>query len=150
MEIILLKDVEHLGDANDIVKVKAGYGRNFLIPQGLAIPASEGNKKVHAHLLRIKDSKEAAMTAEFRVIADKLESQAVIIETKAGTSGKIFGSVSNVQIAKAVKETFGEDIERRKFIIADEIKDLGAYDIEVQLSKEVKAKLKIEVVAHSS
>jgi large subunit ribosomal protein L9 len=147
MDLILLKDVDNLGDANDIVSVKPGYGRNFLIPQGFAITATDNNKKVHAHLGRIKDSKDALMTAEFRTIANQLEAHTLIVETKAGTSGKIFGSVTNVQIARAIKDTLDMDIERRKITLPEEIKELGEYTVAILLSKEVTANVKIEVKA---
>jgi large subunit ribosomal protein L9 len=104
MEIILLKDIEKLGDKHDIVKVKPGYGRNYLIPQGLAVNANAVNRKKRDVIIAEEDAKEAARLDEYREMAAKLEGQTLRIAVKAGTSGKIFGSVTSVQIAQALKE----------------------------------------------
>jgi large subunit ribosomal protein L9 len=106
MDIILLKDIDNLGDKHEIVKVKPGYGRNYLIPQGLAVNANAVNRKKLDSIIAEEDAKEATRLDEYKAIAARLEGQTLKIAVKAGTSGKIFGSVTNVQIAQALKENF--------------------------------------------
>jgi len=147
MQIILLKDIEKLGNRFDVVKVKPGYGRNYLIPQGFAQIASASNM---ARLEEFKAKElelENQRIAEFEAIRAKLESKAVNIGAKAGTSGKIFGSVTNVQLATAIKEEFDLDIERKKIEVPEEVKEIGSYIAEVNLYKNIVAKLRFEVVA---
>ena len=147
MQIILLKDIEKLGYRFDVVKVKPGYGRNYLIPQGFAQIANSSNM---ARLEEFK-AKELALEnqkiAEFEAIRTKLESKSVNIGAKAGTSGKIFGSVTNVQLATAIKDIFDLDIERKKIEVPEEVKEVGSYIAEVHLYKNIIAKLRFEVVA---
>lgn len=147
MQIILLKDIEKLGNRFDVVKVKPGYGRNYLIPQGFAQIANSSNM---ARLEEFK-AKELAVEnqkiAEFEALRAKLESKPVNIGAKAGTSGKIFGSVTNVQLATAIKEVFDLDIERKKIEVPEEVKEVGSYIAEVHLYKNIVAKLRFEVVA---
>ena len=127
MDIILLKDVDNVGDKHAIVKVKDGYGRNYLIPKGLAIVANATNRNILANLVAQEDAREAKRLDEYRVIADKLKGITLRIGAKSGTSGKIFGSVTNVQIAKALKDQAEVELERRKILLDDEIKNLGMY-----------------------
>jgi large subunit ribosomal protein L9 len=147
MQIILLKDIEKLGNRFDVVKVKPGYGRNYLIPQGFAQIANSSNM---ARLEEFK-AKELALEnqkiAEFEALRAKLESKSVNIGAKAGTSGKIFGSVTNVQLATAIKDMFDLDIERKKIEVPEEVKEIGSYIAEVHLYKNIVAKLRFEVVA---
>ena len=119
MEIILLKDMEKLGDKHDIVKVKPGYGRNYLIPQGLAVNANAVNRKKRDVIIAEDDAKEAARLDEYREMAAKIEGKTLRIGVKAGTTGKIFGSVTSVQIANALKEQFDLELERKKFLVAN-------------------------------
>lgn len=146
MDIILLKDVEHVGDANTIVSVKPGYARNFLIPQGFAIVANPANRNELAHQTRVQDAREAKSLEAFKATATKISSATLRIVTKAGTSGKIFGSVTNVQILAAIKEAFGEEIERKRITLNEEVKMLGTYTANVQLSKQVAATVTFDVV----
>lgn len=146
MEVILKKNVDKLGYANEIVTVKPGYGRNFLIPQGYAILATASAKKAHEEMMRQKSHKESKMLAEAQEVATKLETTTVTITTKAGENGKIFGAVNTVQLAEALKKA-GFDIDRKSLKIKDEpIKDLGTFEAEANLHKGVRPLFKFEVV----
>lgn len=147
MQVILLKDIDKLGDRFEVVSVKNGYGRNYLIPQGLARVANKTNVASIEDIKRVEEEQEAARRAEFEAIATQLASQTIKIGAKAGQSGKIFGSVTNVQIIAAIKEQLDLEIERRKVTIAEEIKELGTYKAQVQLSREVVGEVTFEVVA---
>jgi large subunit ribosomal protein L9 len=146
MEIILLKDIDKVGDKHEIVTVKNGYGRNFLIPSGLAIIANKTNRLRLDELKEQEDAKEAQLVGTYQEIADKLNGKTIKIGAKAGTSGKIFGSVTNVQIAQALKDQFGVEIERKKIDLPEEIKNIGAYKVILNLHKEVTAEVDFEVV----
>lgn len=146
MEIILLKDIEKLGDKHDIVKVKPGYGRNYLIPQGLAVNANAVNRKKRELIIAEDDARESARLDDYKAIAAKLEGQTLKIGVKAGTSGKIFGSVTNVQLAQALKDQFDLDIERKKIHLPEEVKEVGTYTAELHLHKELTAKVSFELV----
>jgi large subunit ribosomal protein L9 len=146
MEIILLKDLDNVGDKHEIVKVKDGYGRNYLIPQGAAIVANSVNKRKLADLVRKDESKESKRVNEYKEIAAKLNSITLRIGAKAGTSGKIFGSVTNIQLSNAIKEQIGLEIERKKIHIPDDVKDLGSYTAKIDLHKEVSCNVAFEVV----
>ena len=147
MEVILLKDIEKLGDRFDVVTVKPGYGRNYLIPQGFAKIANKGNMSQLEELKAREAEVEAHRVAEFTELQAKLEAHSLKIGAKAGTSGKIFGSVTNVQIAAAIKEQLDLDIERKKIDMPEEIKELGTYVAEIVLYKNITAKVRFEVVA---
>jgi large subunit ribosomal protein L9 len=147
MQIILLTDIEKLGNRFDVVKVKPGYGRNYLIPKGFAQIANRANM---ARLEEFKSKElelENQRIAEFQAIREKLESKAINIGAKAGTSGKIFGSVTNVQLATVIKEQFDLDIERKKIEVPEDVKEVGTYVADVHLYKNIVAKLRFEVVA---
>ncbi|MFM7301238.1 MAG: 50S ribosomal protein L9 [Crocinitomicaceae bacterium] len=146
MEVILKKNVDKLGYANDVVTVKPGYGRNFLIPQGYAVLATPSAKKAHEEVMRQKSHKEAKLVAEAQEIATKLASVSISIATKAGENGKIFGSVNTVQLAEALRKE-GFDIDRKSLKIKDEpIKEVGTFEAEANLFKGVKQAFKFEVV----
>ena len=127
MEIILLKDIEKLGDKHELVKVRSGYGRNFLIPQGVALLANEGNRKMLAELKKQEDARENKKVNEYKAMADQVKGVTLKIGAKTGTSGKIFGSVTNVQIAQALKEQCNLEVERKKISIPEEVKNVGEY-----------------------
>lgn len=147
MEIILKKDHKGLGYKNDIVKVKNGYGRNFLIPQGIAVLATESNKKMQAEEIKQSSFKEQKLRTEATANAEKLATVTVKVGAKAGESGKIFGSVTNIQIAEALKKA-GYDVERKNIELNEEhIKTLGTYSAKVRLFKEISANVNFEVVA---
>lgn len=147
MELILKKNVDKLGFANEIVTVKPGYGRNFLIPQGYAVLATASAKKAHAEIMKQKAHKETKMLAEAQEIAAKLADVSVSIATKAGENGKIFGSVNTVQLAEALRGA-GFEIDRKSLKIKDEpIRELGSFEAEANLFKGVKQTFKFEVVS---
>lgn len=146
MEVILKQDVRKLGSKDDVVKVKAGYGRNFLIPRGLAVMADENAKKVHAEVLKQRAHKEAKIKAEAEKAAEKLKGMAVKVGAKVGESGKIFGSVNAIQLAEAIKN-LGFDVDRKNITMDEEaIKSVGTYQATVKLHKEVIVKISFDVV----
>lgn len=147
MEIILKKDHKGLGYKNDIVKVKNGYGRNFLIPQGVAVLATESNKKMQAEEIKQSSFKEQKLRNEATAMAAKFADVTVKVGAKAGESGKIFGSVTNIQLAEALKKA-GYDVERKNIEMnEDAIKALGTYSAKVRLFKEISATINFEVIA---
>lgn len=146
MEIILLNDIDNVGDKHTIVKVKDGFGRNYLLPRGLALEANSTNRRKLAELIRIEDARESKRLDEYRDIARQLANATLRIGAKAGTSGKIFGSVTNVQLASAIKEQLQLEIERRKIEVPEDVKTLGTYTANINLHKEVKASVQFEVV----
>lgn len=147
MDIILLKDLEHLGAKHDLVTVKPGYGRNYLIPQGLALIANKSNRAKLNEMRRQEDAMEARKLGEYQEMADKIQAKVFKIGAKAGTSEKIFGSVTNVQIAQTIKEELGIDVDRRKIEMGEEIKNLGTYHATINFHSEVSCKVNFEVVA---
>lgn len=149
MEIILLQDVDKVGERNEIVKVKDGYGRNYLIPQGLAVIANDTNRKILAARLRSIEKKESAKIGEYQAIASKVNGQIIKIAARAGASGKLFGSVNAATIAEALQAEFGVTVERKK-IVVDDIKELGAYTAKLNLHKDVPAEFSVQVVAEEA
>ena len=148
MEIILKQDVPNLGFKDDIVTVKDGYARNYLIPKGLAIVALAPEKKKLAETIRQRAFKEEKIKKEAEKLADKLRDIEVKIGAKTGTSGKIFGSVNALQIAEAIKNQYDVEIDRKKIVVdGDSIKELGNYTAKLNLHKEVRFDIKFEVVA---
>jgi len=148
MEIILKKDVANLGYTNDIVTVKAGYARNYLIPQKFAISANESNKKVLAENLKQKAFKEEKIRNEASDRAKLLDGLTLKIGAKAASSGKIFGSVNAIQLADAIKEQHNQDVDRKTITIdGDAIKEVGTYKATIALYKDIKAEISFEVIA---
>lgn len=146
MEIILKKDIEKLGYKDDMVSVKPGYARNYLIPQGMAIVATASEKKVHAETLRQRAHKEEKLKAEAEKMAESLEKQTIQIGAKVGENGKIFGSVNTIQLADAL-EAAGFNIERKRITIKNEpIKQIGTYEADVVVHKGIIQTINFEVV----
>ena len=146
MEVILKKNVDNLGYTNEVVNVKAGYGRNFLIPQGYATLATASAKKAHAEIMKQKSHKDSKILVEAQELGTKLEGTSVKIVTKAGEKGKIFGSVNTIQLSEALKAE-GVDIDRKSLKIKDEpIREVGSYQATANLHKDVKATFSFEVV----
>ena len=139
MEVILLKNIDKVGRKFDIVNVKDGYGRNYLIPQGLALVANERNRNNLDSFKRQEARKLEQRIDEFRAIAEKVNVQTVKVIVKAGTSGKIFGSVTNVQLAKVLKEQLEVEIDRHSILLPDSVKMLGTYHATLDLHPEVEA-----------
>ncbi|WP_291855250.1 50S ribosomal protein L9 [Marinilabilia sp.] len=148
MEVILKEDVTNLGLKNDIVNVRPGYGRNYLIPRGIAILATESAKKVFAENKRQQAHKEEKIRNEALELAKQLEGKKVTIGAKTSTTGKIFGSVNNIQIAEALEKD-GFNIERKNISIAEEdaVKEVGSYKAVVKLHRDVKVEIDFEVVS---
>ena len=144
MEVILIKDVENLGYANDIVAVKPGYANNYLIPQGFAKAATASAKKVLAENLKQRAHKDAKILADAQALAEKIANLPLVVKVKA-EEGKIFGSVTSADIAAALAEK--EIVVDRKVISVDSIKNVGEYEASAKLHREVKAVVKISVVA---
>jgi large subunit ribosomal protein L9 len=146
MEIILLHDVNKLGQKDDIVNVKDGYGRNYLIPRGFALAATSSAKKMHAENLRQRAHKEEKIKAAAQEIAGKLEGVKITVGAKTSTSGKIFGSVNTIQIAESLKEK-GFDIDRKNITLPlDQIKEIGSYKAVVKLHRDVKVEIEFEII----
>jgi large subunit ribosomal protein L9 len=148
MEVILKKDIPNLGYATEVVKVRDGYGRNYLIPQGFAILATEANKKINAENLKQKAFKEEKVRKEAEALAKLLETVTVKIGAKVASTGKIFGSVNSLQIAEALKEQFNYDVDRKKIHLdGDSVKEVGEYKAKVMLHKGVSVMINFEVFA---
>lgn len=148
MEIILTKDVAKLGYKDDIVVVKDGYANNYLIPQGYAVFATPGMKKMRAENIKQRAFKEEKIRKDAEELAAKINGLVVKIAAKAGTNGKIFGSVNNIQIADALKEQHNIEIDRKKISIPGEsIKEIGKHKAKIELHREVKAEIELEVFA---
>jgi large subunit ribosomal protein L9 len=146
MEIILKQDVQGLGYKNDVVKVKPGYGRNYLIPKGVALIANESNKRMTAENVRQAAHKAAKLKQDAEALAQKIGELNVSIGTKAGESGKIFGAVTAVQVSDALK-TRGFEVDRKKIHFKEQPKQIGTYTVTLDLHKEVKHEIKVNVVA---
>lgn len=147
MEIILLQDVHKLGQKDDLVHVKDGYGRNYLIPRGYAIAATPSAKKMHAENLRQRAHKEEKIRESARELASKMAGLTLTIGAKTSTSGKIFGSVNTIQLAEALKEK-GFEIDRKSISLPeDQIKEVGKYKASIRLHREVKVDVDFEIVA---
>ena len=145
MEIILLTDIANLGHKDDIVDVKQGYGRNYLIPQGYAILETPSARKVVAENLRQRAHKEAKLKAEAEEIAAQLAEVKLTIGAKTSSTGKIFGSVNSIMISESLKEK-GFDIDRKKIVLKD-VKEIGTYTALIKLHREVKVDVEFEVVS---
>ncbi|HOI49448.1 MAG TPA: 50S ribosomal protein L9 [Prolixibacteraceae bacterium] len=147
MEIILIQDVERLGHKDDIVKVKDGYARNYLIPKKMAVIATESAKKVLAENKRQRAHKEAKLIEDAQTLAARLDKLKVSVGVKASSTGKIFGSVTPLVIAEAINKN-GYEIDRKQIVVSDDhIKELGNYTVKVKLHKEVYVEVDLEVVA---
>lgn len=146
MEIILKEDVVNLGYKNDIVTVKSGYGRNYLIPIGKAIIASPSAKKMLAEDLKQRAHKLEKIRKDAEAAAAKLEGVSLTIATKVSATGTIFGSVGNIQVAEALAK-LGHEVERKSIVIKDNVKEVGSYKAVVRLHKEVSVEIPFEVVA---
>jgi len=147
MDIILIKDVDNLGGANEIVKVRNGYARNFLIPQKFAVEANPSNLKQLEEKRKQLKKKEDAMLAQINSVIAKLKEGALKLGAKTGTSGKIFGSVTTLQLSRAIREQKGYEIDRRKITIADEVKELGTHKAVIDFGNGQSTEVEFEVVA---
>jgi len=147
MNIILKQDIPNLGHKDDIVSVKDGYARNYLIPKGYAVNATREARKVHEEILRQRSHKEQQMKEEARKLAGELEKVSLTIGAKTSTKGKIFGSVNTIQIAEALSEQ-GFDIDRKNISLKEDlIKEIGSYTATVKLHREVLVDIPFEIVS---
>ncbi len=144
MEIILKQYIANLGHKDDVVGVKNGYGRNFLIPQGFAILATKAAKKVHAENLKQRAHKEEKIKNEAIALAETIKSVEIKIGAKTSSTGKIFGSVNTIQIADILKSK-GIEVDRKKILIKDSVKEIGTYKAVIKLHREVDVELPFEV-----
>jgi len=146
MEVILIQDVDNLGAANELVKVKNGYARNFLLPRQLAVEASPSNRKQLEERMKQSKKKEEKMLAQINSVVEKLKEATLKVGAKTGTSGKIFGSVTPLQISRAIREQKGYEIDRKKIQIIDEVKELGTYKASIDFGNGQSAEVEFEVV----
>jgi large subunit ribosomal protein L9 len=146
MDIILLKNLSTVGDKHEVVTVKDGYGRNYLIPKGFGIIANDTNRKRLEEIKVKAKEDEDKRISEYEEMAAALEGQTLKIGVKAGTSGKIFGSITNVQIAAQLREHLDIDIERRKIEMPEEIKEIGTYTAKVNFHPQVSSNIQFELV----
>ncbi|HSK12944.1 MAG TPA: 50S ribosomal protein L9 [Phnomibacter sp.] len=146
MQVILIQDVNNLGGMNELVNVKSGYARNYLIPQKMAVEASPSNLKMREEKQKVQAKKEARLLAEINEVISKLKDGALRVGAKVGTSGKIFGSVTSVQISRSIREQKGYEIDRRRISIVDEVKELGTYKANIDFGNGNVTEVEFEVV----
>ncbi|HTQ29420.1 MAG TPA: 50S ribosomal protein L9 [Puia sp.] len=147
MEIILIQDVDNLGSAHEKVNVKNGYARNFLIPRKLAVEANPSNLKQLEERIKQQKKKEEKLLAEVNKVVEVLKTSPLRIGAKTGTSGKIFGSVTSVQLARAIRDQKGYEIDRRRIHVLSEVKELGMHKAKVDFGNGNEAEIEFEVVA---
>ena len=145
MQVILVQDVDNLGGANEMATVKSGYARNYLIPKKLAIEANGANLKQLEEKQKVKAKKEASMLAEINKVISVLKESPVKVTAKTGTSGKIFGSITSLQLARAIREQKGYEIDRKRIHITDEVKELGTYKASVDFGNGNATEIEFEV-----
>lgn len=147
MQVILIQDVDNLGARNELVSVKNGYARNFLIPRKMAVEANPSNLKQHEEKLKVIAKKEAAMLAELNKVIDILKTSPVKVGAKTGTSGKIFGSVTSLQISRAIREQKGYEIDRKRINLVEEVKELGTHKASIDFGNGNLVEVDVEVVS---
>ncbi len=147
MQIILIQDVDNLGGANELVTVKNGYARNYLIPQKKAVEANSSNMKQMEERQKQKAKKEAKLLSEINSVIAVLKQSPLKIGAKTGTSGKIFGSVTSLQISRAIRDQKGYEIDRKRIHITDEVKELGTYKATIDFGNGNNTEVEFEVIA---
>jgi large subunit ribosomal protein L9 len=147
MEVILIQDVDNLGGVNEVVRVKNGYARNYLLPRQLAVENSPSNKKQLEERMKQVRKKEEKMLAEINSVIAKLNEAPIKLGAKTGTSGKIFGSITSLQLSRAIREQRGYDIDRKKISIPEDVKELGSYKATIDFGNGKSTEVEIEVVA---
>jgi len=147
MEVILIQDVDNLGGINEVVKVRNGYARNFLLPRKLAVEANPGNMKQLQEKMKQQEKKAEAMLAQINSVVEKLNESPLKIGAKTGTSGKIFGSVTNLQLSRAIRDQRGYEIDRKKITLPEEVKELGTYKAHIDFGNGKSTDVEFEVVA---
>lgn len=149
MEIILTQDIAHLGKQSELVKVRPGYARNYLLPKKMAVVANDSQKKIFEEKIKQDARRDEKLMSKLQEIVDTLKNTTFKIVAKAGTSGKIFGSVTNVQIADAIKKQKNINLERGKIVLDEEVKNLGNYTATIRLHKDVEVKISFEVLVEA-
>ena len=149
MQIILIKDVDNLGGKDELVTVKNGYARNFLFPTKQAVEASTSNLKQLEERLKAKAKKEAAMLAEITKVISVLTSSPIKLTAKTGTSNKIFGTITSLQVTRAIREQKGYEIDRRRISLPEEIKELGSYKATIDFGNGQYTEVDIEIGAEA-
>jgi len=147
MQVILIQDVDNLGGKNELVTVKNGYARNFLIPQKFAIEGTPTNLKKLDETLKVKAKKEAAMLASIKNVIEVITSSPLKLGAKTGTSGKIFGSVTSLQIARAIRDQKGYEVDRKRITLLEEVKELGTYKASIDFGGGHVTEVEFEVIA---
>jgi large subunit ribosomal protein L9 len=147
MEIILIQDVDNLGAKNEVVRVKNGYARNYLLPRQLAVENSSSNKKQLEERMKQVKKKEDKMLAEINNVIAKLKEASLKLTAKTGTSGKIFGSITSLQLSRAIREQRGYEIDRKRISITDEVKEIGSYKANIEFGNGHSTELDFEVIA---
>jgi len=145
MEVILKEDIPNVGKMGEVVRVRDGYARNYLLPRGLVLVANKKNLKTYEHQKRVVESQKARVQKHASTLSDKLKDVALVIPARAGEEGRLFGSVTNMDIEKALKAQ-GVEVERRKIHLAEPIKALGEYEVPIRLTADVQANIKVSVV----
>ncbi len=146
MKVIMLQDVEKVGDKHEVIEVKDGFGRNYLLPRGLAIIGNKSNMGRLNEMVRRENAQEQKKLDVYREVAKKLEGKTLRVGAKSGTSGRIFGSITQLQIINLMKQQFGVDVERRKVILPEEAKELGTYQFTLRLHPDVVQEVDMEIV----
>lgn len=147
MQVILIQDVDNLGGKNELVTVKNGYARNFLIPQKFAIEGTPTNLKKLDETLKVKAKKEAAMLASIKNVIEVITASPLKLGAKTGTSGKIFGSVTSLQIARAIRDQKGYEVDRKRITLLEEVKELGTYKASIDFGGGHVTEVEFEVIA---
>src|SRR3954465_4517384 len=146
MQVILIQDIDNLGAANELVTVKNGYARNYLIPNKFAVEANAPNKKQLDERMKVQSKKEAAMLAEINKVINVLKESPLKVGAKTGTSGKIFGSVTSLQISRAIRDQKGYEIDRKRISITDEVKELGLHKATIDFGNGNTTEIEFDVV----
>ncbi len=150
VKVVLRKDVEKLGEAGTVHNVSGGYARNYLIPQGLAVYATDGELKMAAHNQAVKDRKIARQEEQLRSLAEKIEGLALAFEARAGETGRLFGSIGSGDIAEQISAKVGEEIDRRKVVLNDPIRTLGEHAVVVHLVGKLRPTVKVTITAEDA
>ena len=145
MQVLLLRDVEGLGHNGDVKKVADGYARNFLLPRGLALPATPGSVKAAEQARDAKTRRQARALSEAQALAQMLDGQTVTFQARAGEGDRLYGSITNANIAEALQAKVGREIDKRKIVLEEPLKELGAHTITIHLAPEAEAKVIVVV-----
>lgn len=148
MKVILADDIDNLGTKGDVVTVADGYARNYLVPKGLALMASKGALRQAEQMRRAREERELKIKEEAAGRVAKLGASSVYISARAGEGGRLFGSVTKADVARAIQEQLGEDVDRHAIRLDDPIRSLGSHSVEIHLHEEVNALVTVEVIAH--